>query len=181
MEKQGGHSGVFSLSQGPAPSRWAQPWTEQWVTECLQGQPTPQSFTELTWCPQTWPHPLLTPISSECKNRLPFICLPLESSYLAHSHPGLPFPYTKPLSSYANGQVLLIKVPHLRGSWRDNTSWKITETFLCIWILPGLCCWQQTNSGSNPSFLGLFWALDLSGIWWSSWTFSQNNIFKCMK
>lgn len=94
---------------------------------------------------------------------------------------GSPFPYTKPLSSYANGQVLLIKVPHLRGSWRDNTSWKITETFLCIWILPGLCCWQQTNSGSNPSFLGLFWALDLSGIWWSSWTFSQNNIFKCMK
>lgn len=45
---------------------------------------------------------------------------------------GSPFPYTKPLSPYANSQVLLIKVPHLRGSWRDNTSWKITETHFFV-------------------------------------------------
>ena len=37
----------------------------------------------------------LTPISSECKNRLPFICLPLESSYLSCSHPELPLPVHK--------------------------------------------------------------------------------------
>ena len=45
---------------------------------------------------------------------------------------GSPFPYTKPLSSYANSQVLLIKVPHLRGRWRDNTSWKIIETHFFV-------------------------------------------------
>lgn len=129
LEKEDGAAPGSSLCVKTQPlvveHRW---WTEQWDVEHCQRKPIPSlSQSSLDACkadfnPSSPPFPLSINIDS------PLFAWPWSLHICPAAILGSPFQYTKPLSSYANGQVLLIKVRHLKRRWRENTSWKIVET-----------------------------------------------------
>lgn len=132
VEKEGRAAPVSSLCPRAQPlvgdHKW---WTEQWEVEHCQRQSTPVPHGAHVIPPNLGLTPPRPHISSEHIDSL--------FAWLWNLHP---WPaavlgsalrlYTKPLSSYANDQVLLIKKSGLKGRWRENTSWKIIDTHFFV-------------------------------------------------